>query len=55
MLYRLLDLRGIESERLLAEYVLARVGGLPDPLEVQVIGEGDVHRLDVFVGQQRLV
>ena len=51
----LLRLARIEGERLLAEHVLARVGGLADPLGVQVIGKRDIDGLDLTVGQQLLV
>ncbi len=52
---RVLDLRGAARERLLDEHVLARLERAHRPLGVQRVGERDVHRVDVGVGEQRLV
>ena len=43
----------LSAERLLAEHVLAGRGRPQRPLGVQVVGQRDVHRLDVGVGKQR--
>ena len=39
-------------QRLLAQHVLAGGGGPLRPLGVEVVGQRDVHRLDVGVGEQ---
>ena len=43
------------SERLLAEDVLARLERFDRPGHVECVRQGDVDRLDVIVGEQRLV
>ena len=51
-------LRGLgraHGQRLLAQHVLAGGGGAPRPLGVEVVGQRDVHRLDVGVGEQLVV
>jgi hypothetical protein len=42
-------------QRLFAQHVLAGGAGLDRPFGMQVIRQRDIHRLDVRVGQQRLV
>ena len=46
---------GVERQRLLAEYVLAGLRGAAGPRRVQVVGQRDVHRLDVGIGEQVVV
>ena len=46
---------GVESQRLLAEYVLSGFGRTHRPGHVQVIGQRVVYRFDFGVGQQFLV
>ena len=48
-------LPGGEPERLLAQHVLAGLGGLDRPLGVARVRRRDVDRLDLGVGEQRLV
>ena len=48
-------LRGGRGERLLAQDVLAGVGGFAGPFGVQGVGERDVDGVDVSIGEQRLV
>ena len=45
----------IQSEGFFAENVLSRIRGLPDPFEVEVIGQGDVDSLDVPVREHLVV
>ncbi len=52
---RRLDLVGVARHRLLAEHVLARLERLDRPLAVHRVRQGDVDRLDLVVGEQRLV
>ena len=49
------DLGGVHAHRLLTHNVLARLSGLNGPLGVPRVGRGDVNRLHIGVGQQRLV
>ena len=48
-------LGGVHAHRLLAYDVFARFGGFDGPLGVPWVRRGDVDRLHVWVGQQRLV
>ena len=49
------DLVQGQRQRLLAEHVLAGLGGPHRPLGVQVVRQRNVDRVDVRVGEQRLV
>ena len=51
----LLGLGRGHRQRLLAQHVLAGGGGAPRPLGVEVVGQRDVHRFDVGVGEQLVV
>ena len=48
-------LLGVQRHRLLAQHVLAGFERAHAPGNMQVVGQRDVDRLDVRVGQQRLV
>ena len=48
-------LGGVEPDRLLAQHVLAGLGGLDRPGHVQVVGQRIVDRVDLGVGQELLV
>ena len=50
-----LDLLGAARQRLLAEHVLAGLERADRPLDVQRVGQRDVDRVDLGVGEQRLV
>jgi len=50
-----LDILVAAAERLLAEDMLARLQGADRPVDVQRVRERDVDRLDVRVGEERLV
>jgi hypothetical protein len=52
---RPLDLVGVARQRLLAEHVLAGFERPDRPLDVERVGERDVHGLDVLVRKQSLV
>ena len=45
----------VHAERLLAQHVLAGLGGLDRPGHVEMVGQGVVDRVDLGVGQERLV
>jgi hypothetical protein len=49
------ELGGVHGHGLFGEHVLARLDGLERPLQVEVVGERDVDRLDLRVGQERFV
>ena len=44
-----------QGQRLLAQDVLAGLGGRDRPLRVEVVGQRDVDRVDLGIGEQRLV
>jgi hypothetical protein len=50
-----IDVLGVAGERLLAQHVLAGLERAERPLHVQRVGQRVVDRVDVGIGQQRLV
>ena len=52
---QLLALRRRQSQRLLAQHVLARIEGAVAPLGVQVVGQRVVHGVDVVAGEHLVV
>ena len=52
---QMLRVRGDESDRLLAEHVLAGFGGAGRPLDMKMIWQRNVNRIDVGIGDERFV
>src|SRR5262249_61298607 len=52
---RFLSASSTASQRLFEQHVLARLEGGDADLLVQIIGDDDVHRVDVPAGEQRAV
>ena len=50
-----LGIGGVEAEGLLAEHVLAGLEGGDRPVDVEVVGEWVVDRVDVRISEQCLV
>ena len=44
-----------DAQRLFAQHVLACVQRAQRPFKMQLVGQGDVDRVDIGVGQQRVI
>jgi hypothetical protein len=49
------ELGGLQRQRLFAQHMLARGKGLQRPIDMEVIGQRDIDRVDGGVGEQALI